>query len=141
MSSHWHPDLKVRKIEDWLIEARLVYSVHDISYQNWIEFNTLRDGLEIGDEPIYFIANQPEAIEWAAEYLARSSLFPALLAYWQATPTSDAAGMMAQLRELAESRPSGQSGQDRLYELLTVRAGPFRSWSALEGLRPHVEVS
>lgn len=140
MNSHWHPDLQIRKLEDWLVEARMVYAVQPVPYQRWLEFNTLRDGLEINDHPIFFLGFSYQAVKWALDYLIREDRLAYILAHWHAEPSHSTEQQLNQLRELAKVRSDGQSGLERLYELLIVCSGPFRPWSQLQGLRPYIEV-
>lgn len=105
-----------------------------------MEFNTLRDGLEIADEPLYFLSQCQEALDWAIEYLADHKGLAAIVSRWGLTPAQTAEDQIVQLHELI-SLEADKDPAERLYEILTVRSGPFRPWGALQGLQPYVEVS
>lgn len=140
MSTHWHPDLKVDRLEDWLIEIRLVYKPHSIPFTRWPQFNTLRDNLDIQDDPIWVIDMTEEAVDWALGYLRESESLATILSRWGIEPAPGRAAQLEQLKELAELRPDSQSGLERIYEVLTIRRGPFRPWSVLRGMAPYVEM-
>lgn len=141
MSAHWHPDIQVARLEPWLVGIRLVYHPQHMPYTHWPEFNTLRDSLDLGDEPIWVIDKTPEAVDWALDHLRESGDLANVLAHWGVNPSKSRADQIRQLKKLAEQRPDGQSGLDRIYELVTIRRGPFRPWSVTQGLSPYIEVA
>jgi hypothetical protein len=140
VASNWHPDLQVTQLEPWLVEIRTVYSVHPVKFSKWMEWHTLRDSLDLGDDPLWIIDCNRQAIEWSLKHLVRSSSLPAILRRWRVEPLPSLEAQLGQLHDLASLRPESQSAMERVYELITVRQGPFRPWRVLAGLRPNVEV-
>lgn len=140
MSTHWHPDLKVERLEEWLVSIRVVYRPHSTPFTKWPEFNTLRDNLDIEEEPIWVIDMTEEAVDWALELLREHGGLGSILSRWGLDIEEHREDQLKQLAELVEKRPANQSALERIYEIITIRRGPFRPWSVLRGLSPYVEL-
>lgn len=141
VSPHWHPDLKVRRLQPWLVELRMVFRAHATAYGHWTQWYTLRDTLDIHDDPLWVIAPEPEAMVWAVDYLLqRPAGLASLLRRWGVEPAAEPDQQLQQLEALVEDRAENQSELERRYQLLTVRPGPFRAWGVLDQLRPHIDV-